>query len=197
MKKLLVASLSLLFVFAFVGCKEKEPEVTDPNADVFTVKLELGKGVSLSSVDAKLCDEEGYELGTATLQKGNNTLPKPEEDPYYIVCSVSAEYDCPVVYADGTATATVSVQKADGEYTFTAFAKNADKTKNFTMQMCDNVTGWCNLPATLDESGTKFVAVIAYNENYEFEIKLDGEIIFAYDFPFTAEHRFTVVDLAE
>lgn len=196
MKKLLIASLSLLFVFAFVGCKHEEKEVTDPNADVFTVKLEAKEDVVLSSVEAKLCDEEGEEVGTATLHAGNNTLSK-EGLPYYIVCSVPAEYDCPVIYADGNAAATVSVQKAEqeGAYTFTAFAKNADKTKNYIMQMCINDS--CNMPALLDESGTKFSAVIKYNETYEFKIVLDGTNIFEYPCPFTAEHRFTVVDLAE
>lgn len=194
MKKF-AAALLLMFLLLPAGCGGTQPS--------FSVEL-TGEASFAEPLSAELCGEAGESLGTARLKRGKNVLPQ-EGTPYYVVCSVPEEADCPVEYADGSdLSLTVSAAEYAADegaflHTYRVFLKNARPEHTYRLELCrlgeDGTPGFCKIAAFRDGAAQLPLADGAYS----LKIFADAETVYeeTLDFAFASSRRFSVFDLEE
>lgn len=182
-----VAAASLFFTAACVKTEQNES---------FTLNLDLGEGVSVSSVKADLCYGDGLSFGNVRLKEGKNSIPKSFA-PCYVVCDLPEGYDCPVIFLDETESVSMAVSAAekgeDGEflYTYSAFLRNYAEDKQFGFQMCLDTLCY---PAQFRNGVARLS--LAYDK-YDLKVFDESGVIMQESVEFGASgRRFSVFDLA-
>lgn len=165
--------------------------------DTFSVELSFREGTASVSLTLQLCGQDGRSFGTAQLSEGKNPLPLSVAS-CYLSCEIPREYDCPVVYADGTPVTLIAspavYSEAEGGYlhSYTVFLEGA-AAEEYLLQMCLLADGgFCKrMPF---ENGV--VRLPLADGDYSFEVISAGTVIVEDTLSFSyTSNRFCVIDL--